>query len=107
MARLKQFDSKYAPKNHAEKARPEGLFDTHHEAVMAAFKVRYAARSPEYREAARAFLESWRRGQPDGYYGRSPGELLLATTVATSIRMNSAQEEKSNDPQGEANGDAA
>lgn len=78
-----------APKHWGQPQAPKGLTDAHHEAVMTAFEVRYKGRDELFREAARAYLESWKAGQPDGYYNRSPGELLLATTVAVSIRLAS------------------
>lgn len=85
--RTKIPDPKLAPKNWgAAKTPKKGLSDTHHEAVLKAFAVRYKDRDESYREEALAFLESWKADQPEGYYAQTPGQLLLATTVAVSTR---------------------
>ena len=102
-------DPKMAPRNwDSAKAPKKGLSETHHEAVLAAFAIRYKDRDESYRSEALAFLEDWKANQAEGYYAQTPGQLLLATTVAVSARRGMrAREQELHAAKGDSHGNDA
>lgn len=100
MARLKQFDAKFAPVNYDAASEDKkalnkrGLRDEFHAKVLAALAS--TSVSSERRAECLAFLEDWRDHQPAGYYEGSytPKGLVMAAVVAVSIRERMRENER-------------